>query len=375
MAESLRIGIACYPTLGGSGVVATELAVALAERGNDVQMFTYSTPHRSTRNVRLHLVDVVAYPLLRYPPYDLALASQVVDIVQRTGPLDILHVHYAIPHAISAYLAKEMLGDASFATITTLHGTDISIVGSDPAYATVTRFGIERSDGITAVSDSLRQDTFARLGVACEIEVIPNFVDGSVFKPRERTGGPFRVVHASNFREVKRPLDVIRVFSILLKHCNARLSLIGEGPELPAALKLASELGVCDFIDVLGTIAVPHDELSRADVFLLPSETESFGLSALESLASGVPVVASRVGGLPEVVTDGKSGFLHPVGDVEAMAASIFRIQQSPALRREMGSFASHDSLARFSKDKIVGDYVEYYKKVLSTRGTRKCRK
>jgi len=365
----LRVGIACYPSVGGSGVVATELAAALAERGHRVRMFTFAPPHRPAPGVCVHLVDVFAYPLLRYPPYDLALASTIVDTIQHTGPLDVLHVHYAVPHAISAYLAKAMLGDGAFATVTTLHGTDITIVGSDPAYATVTRFGIDQSDGVTAVSNSLRRETLEMFDLRRPIEVIPNFVDGAVFRPRPRVAGaPPRLAHASNFRSVKRPLDVVRILAAVRRKIPARLSLIGDGPERAAVIELAGELGVSDAIDYRGPIQVPNDAFAEADVFLLPSESESFGLSALESLACEVPVVASRVGGLPEVVDDGETGFLLPMGDVDGMAAAALKLLEDPARARRFGATARARALERFSQAKVVERYVAFYEATLAAR-------
>lgn len=366
---TLRIGIACYPSVGGSGVVATELAAALAERGHRVRMFTFATPHRPAPGVCVHLVDVFAYPLLRYPPYDLALASTIVDTVQHTGPLDVLHVHYAVPHAISAYLARAMLGPKSFATVTTLHGTDITIVGSDPAYATVTRFGIEQSDGVTAVSEGLRRETVAMFDLRRPIEVIPNFVDGDVFRPRAHaSGAPPRLAHASNFRPVKRPLDVIRVFAAVRRSIPARLTLIGDGPERSAALDLARDLGVEDAIDYRGPLQVPADDLAEADVFLLPSETESFGLSALESLSCEVPVVATRVGGLPEVVDHGETGYLQPVGDVDGMASAAIGLLEDRGKARRFGALGRVRALERFSRAAVVDRYVAYYAATIAAR-------
>ncbi|MBI3819286.1 MAG: N-acetyl-alpha-D-glucosaminyl L-malate synthase BshA [Planctomycetes bacterium] len=365
----MHIGIACYPTLGGSGVVATELAAALAERGHHLNMFTYAPPHRAAHGVRLHLVDVAPYPLFKYPPYDLALASQIVDIVENGTPLDVLHVHYAVPHAISAFLAKQMLPGAPFVTVTTLHGTDISIVGSDPAYATVTRFGINQSDGVTAVSDSLKRDTVEKLGIAKPIAVIPNFVDCDFFKPIAKPARKeFRIAHASNFREVKRPLDVIKIFHRVSASIPARLSLIGDGPELPAALELARELKLTDKIDMIGAVSVPNLELADADAFLMPSSSESFGLSALESLACGVPVVATNIGGIPEVVTDGICGFLHSLGDVEAMANSLMMLHRDPRLRERLGVNARKRALEQFSENRIVTQYEQFYASVLAAR-------
>ncbi|MFN0206241.1 MAG: N-acetyl-alpha-D-glucosaminyl L-malate synthase BshA [Planctomycetota bacterium] len=369
MNRPLRIGIVCYPTLGGSGVVATELAVALADRGNQVHMFTYAPPHRETHGVRLHLVDVVAYPLLKYPPYDLALASSIVDACSRGNCIDILHVHYAVPHAISAYLASQMLGGNSFSTITTLHGTDISIVGSDPAYASITRFGIEQSDAVTAVSANLRQNTFDVLSVNCEIEVIPNFVNSDVFRPVARGKRTVkRLSHASNFRAVKRPLDVIRIFSLVRNSVDARLSLIGDGPELQSCLSLASDLGVLDFIDILGPIVVPNDALAESDLFLLPSEQESFGLSALEALSCGVPVISTRIGGVPEVVIDGEVGILFDVGDVRGMANAAVELLNDTEKHARMSKNAVELARNRFSREKIVSLYEDFYHKTLSVK-------
>jgi N-acetyl-alpha-D-glucosaminyl L-malate synthase BshA len=372
--DRLRVGIVCYPTLGGSGVVATELASGLADLGHETHLFTYAKPHRDAKGVCCHIVDVVAYPLLRYPPYDLALASAIVDFVEHVRPLDVLHVHYAVPHAISAFLAKAMLGKASFATVTTLHGTDISVVGSDPAYATVTRFGIEKSDGVTAVSESLRRETIELLRIQRPIEVIPNFVDTEEFHPVARAAGaPPRLAHASNFRAVKRPLDVVRIFAKVRREVPARLSLIGDGPELPAALDLAKNLGVFDAIDVHGPIAVPARELAMADVLLLPSELESFGLSALEALACGVPVVATNIGGIPEVVDHGRTGFLSPLGDVDSMARATVSLLRDAKMREAFGAAGRESALSRFSEGSIVDRYVRHYRATIERRATIGC--
>jgi N-acetyl-alpha-D-glucosaminyl L-malate synthase BshA len=372
--DRLRVGIVCYPTLGGSGVVATELASALADLGHETHLFTYAKPHREAKGVCCHIVDVVAYPLLRYPPYDLALASAIVDFVEHVHPLDLLHVHYAVPHAISAFLAKAMLGNSSFATVTTLHGTDISVVGSDPAYATVTRFGLEKSDGVTAVSESLRRETEALLRIQRPIEVIPNFVDGEVFQPRARAAGaPPRLAHASNFRSVKRPLDVIRIFAKIRREIPARLSLIGDGPELAGALELAKNLGIEEAIDVLGPIAVPAAEIAAADVLLLPSELESFGLSALEALACGVPVVASNIGGIPEVVDHGRTGYLCALGDVDAMAGAALSLLRDPARRASFAAEGREAALSRFSEAAVVDRYVRLYRATIERRAVVGC--
>jgi len=366
--DSLRIGVACYPSLGGSGVVATELAAGLAERGHAVHLFTFSTPHREAAGVSIHLVNVFAYPLLQFPPYDLALASKIVDTVQRIGGLDILHVHYAVPHAISAFLAKQMLGPKSFRTVTTLHGTDISIVGSDPAYATVTRFGIDQSDGVTAVSDSLRAQTQRLFGVPREIVTLPNFVDLKVFQPATVRADPRpTLVHASNFRPVKRAVDVVKIFAQVHRAIpDARLVLLGEGPDKDPAMALARELGVHQSVEDRGAVQIPSNVLAQADLLLLPSETESFGLVALEAMACSVPVLASRVGGLPEVIADGVSGRLFEVGDVNAFATAAIDLLQNPERRRAMGAAGRARAESEFSKERVVERYVDYYRKVIA---------
>ncbi len=365
----MRIGIACYPSVGGSGVVATELATALSERGHSVCIFTFAPPHRSTPGLCVQIVDVFAYPLLRYPPYDLALASAIVDYVQRDGPLDLLHVHYAVPHAISAFLARAMLGNGSFATVTTLHGTDISIVGSDPAYATVTRFGIEQSDGVTAVSESLRRQTEQGLRVQRAIEVIPNFVDLSVFRPLPKDpAAPPRLIHASNLRAVKRPLDVVRILERVRRRVPARLTLVGDGPERGAVLDLARDLELLPFVDHLGPVQIPAEAIGSSDVLLLPSEQESFGLSALEALSCEVPVVASRVGGLPEVVRHGENGFLLEVGDVEGMSDAVVDLLLDAPKRAAFGEAGRRVAGAQFSRDRVVDRYLAFYEKTIRSR-------
>jgi L-malate glycosyltransferase len=322
----VKLGITCYPTYGGSGAVATELGIALAARGHEVHFITYEHPFRLPHflpRVHFHEVDIGRYPLFEYPPYDLALAVRMHDVARSQG-LDLLHVHYAIPHATSAWIAKEMLREQGrdLPVVTTLHGTDITIVGQDHSYHAITRFSIERSDRITSVSQWLKDETVRAFGCQnCRVDVIPNFVDPAVFDraahanglAAELGGGRRILMHISNMRPVKRLLDVVRIFARVRAEVPSVLVLVGDGPDRRAAEEEAAALGVLDDVRCLGKIDAVAPLLAAADLYLLPSESESFGLSALEALASGVPVVASRVGGLPEVVRDGETGAL-PMG-------------------------------------------------------------
>ena len=307
----MRIGVTCYPTVGGSGTVATELGLAMARRGHEVHFICYAMPYRLGRvppGVTFHEVTVPAYPLFQYPPYSLALASQMADAVRSHG-IELLHVHYAIPHAISAFLAREILGGGP-KLVVTLHGTDITVVGADPSFLPIVRLGIERSDAVTAVSRSLADETRLRLGVSRGIDVIPNFVDISRFDPgfsaayRRRLspdGAPI-LLHASNFRPVKRVLDVVEIFRQVSKQLRCHLVMVGDGPDRPAAERLVREAGLGDRVEFLGNVSPVEGVLGAGDVFLLPSQEESFGLAALEAMACGVPVIASNAGGLPELV-------------------------------------------------------------------------
>lgn len=373
----MKIGITCYPTYGGSGAVATELGIHLAHRGHEVHFISYAQPFRLSGflpGVFFHAVEVTRYPLFEYPPYSLSLTVKMHDVAVRHG-LDILHAHYAVPHATSAWNVKEMLGpDHPLKVVTTLHGTDITLVGQDPSYFSITKFSIERSDGLTAVSEWLREETYRAFGcVACEIRVIPNFVDTRVFR---RDGAPCHrealarpdekiLMHISNFRPLKRVRDIVRVFAKVRERVPARLVLVGDGPDRPAAQEEARALGVEDGVLFLGKLESVAEVLACADLYLLASETESFGLSALEAMACGVPVVGTRVGGLPEVVESGVTGTLVPVGDVDAMREAALDFLGDPARWRSASEAARARSVERFSSERVVPIYERYYREVL----------
>jgi len=370
----VKIGITCYPTYGGSGAVATELGIALASRGHEVHFITYQQPFRLPSflpRIYFHEVDVGRYPLFEYPPYDLALAVRMHEVVKTHG-LDLLHVHYAIPHATSAWIAREMLREtgSDVKVITTLHGTDITIVGQDPSFHPITKFSIEKSDRITAVSQFLRQETFHAFGcTACDVKVIYNFIDPAIYDRaiyppilREQLNGERRVLmHVSNFRPVKRVVDIIRVFARVCQTLPSVLVMVGDGPDRVAAETEARALGVDRDVHFLGKIDAVAPLLAGADLFLLPSQSESFGLSALEALASGAPVVGSRTGGLVEVVKEGVTGALCDVGDVDAMAAASLAILSDRERWKTMSDAAALDARARFSRDDIVRQYELLY--------------
>jgi N-acetyl-alpha-D-glucosaminyl L-malate synthase BshA len=370
----VKIGITCYPTYGGSGAVATELGIALASRGHEVHFITYKQPFRLPSflpRIFFHEVDVGRYPLFEYPPYDLALAVRMHEVVKTHG-LDLLHVHYAIPHATSAWIAREMLRETSsdVKVITTLHGTDITIVGQDPSFHPITKFSIEKSDRITAVSQFLRQETFHAFGcTACDVKVIYNFIDPAVYDRaiyppllREQLNGERRVLmHVSNFRPVKRVLDIIRIFARVREVLPSVLVMVGDGPDRVEAETEARALGIDHDVHFLGKIDAVAPLLAGADLFLLPSQSESFGLSALEALASGVPVVGSRAGGLVEVVKEGVTGALCEPGDVDAMAAASVHILSDRDRWQTMSDAAALDARARFSRDDIVRQYEMLY--------------
>lgn len=369
----MKIGITCYPTYGGSGAMATELGIALAQRGHEVHFITYQQPFRLPSflpGVFFHEVDVGRYPLFEYPPYDLALAVRMHEVVRAHG-LDLLHVHYAIPHATSAWIAREMLraNGEDLTVITTLHGTDITIVGQDRSFHAITKFSIERSTRITAVSRYLRDETFYAFGcTGCSVDVIYNFVDPLTYdrarhRPvlREQMAGQRILMHVSNFRPVKRVRDVVRIFAGVRRALDAVLVMVGDGQERLEAEDEAQALGVADGVQFLGKIESVAPLLASADLFLLPSEKESFGLSALEALASGVPVIGCATGGLPEVVREGETGALRAVGDVDAMTTAALEILTDDARWHAMSRTAAADARARFSRDAIVGEYETLY--------------
>lgn len=380
--DRVKIGITCYPTYGGSGAVATELGIALAARGHEVHFITYQQPFRLPAflpRIYFHEVDVGRYPLFEYPPYDLALAVRMHEVVRDHG-LEVLHCHYAIPHATSAWIAKEMLRESGsdVQVVTTLHGTDITIVGQDPSYHPITKFSIERSDRLTSVSAYLREETRFVFGcVACQIDVIHNFVDPAVYDRaryaqtmREQFDGHRKVLmHISNFRPVKRVRDVVRVFARVCQEVPSVLVMVGDGPDRVEAEEEARLLHVSDSVFFLGKIDAVAPLLAGADLFLLPSQSESFGLSALEALASGVPVVASDTGGIPEVVRDGETGSLHAVGDVDGMARAAVAILGDPARWEAMSRAAAADARARFAVDQIVSQYEALYAAAAATAG------
>jgi N-acetyl-alpha-D-glucosaminyl L-malate synthase BshA len=373
----VRIGITCYPTYGGSGAVATELGIALAARGHEVHFITYAQPFRLPvfqPRIYFHEVDVGRYPLFEYPPYDLALAVRMHEVVLR-HKLELLHLHYAIPHATSAWIAREMLrqtGD-DVRLVTTLHGTDITIVGQDPSFHAITKFSIEKSDRLTAVSHFLRQETYQAFGcTGCQVDVIHNFVDPlvydrarypAVWRQEVNAGGRRVLMHVSNFRPVKRVRDVVRVFARVHAEVPSVLVMVGDGPDRGEAEDEARQLGVEHEVAFMGKLESVAPLLAGADLFLLPSQSESFGLSALEALASGVPVVASRTGGLPEVVRDGETGVLCPVGDVEGMAHAAVAILSDRARWEAMSTAAAADARERFALDAIVAQYEALYQR------------
>jgi L-malate glycosyltransferase len=369
----VRLGIVCYPTVGGSGAVASELGKQMANRGHEVHVISYRLPFRLgdfQSNICFHEVDVSSYPLFEYPPHDLALAVKMAEATREHG-LELFHVHYAIPHAIAGFLAQQMLGDGAPRMLTTLHGTDITIVGQDRSFFEITRFGIERSDGVTAVSEFLRRMTAEEFQITKPIDVIPNFVDLEQY-PTERAdrsrlvGEEQKVLlHVSNFRPVKRVLDTVRIFERVTREIDAVLLMVGEGPERSSAQALARRLGILDRIRFLGTQQQIAEIAALADVFLLPSELESFGLSALEAMACGVPVVGSDAGGLPEVVRHAESGYLLPVGDVDGMATRTIEILRDDERRREMGAAARHRVESLFDAERVVSQYEAVYAQVL----------
>lgn len=373
----MKIGITCYPVYGGSGVVATELGKALATRGHEIHFIAYSMPFRLgnvTEQLFFHEVAVNTYPLFEYPPYSLSLTSKMVDVV-RYEKLDLLHVHYAIPHAASAVMARDILAthDIRIPIVTTLHGTDITIVGHDPSFAPVVEYSIRESDGVTAVSDYLKKETLSRFDVQPDIEVIPNFIDTTRF--RRLNKNHFRqalcpnaekvLVHVSNFRPVKRATDTVHVLHRIRQDgVAAMLLLVGDGPDRVPAEHLARELGVYEHIRFLGKQEPVEEILSIADVFLMTSGSETFGLAALEAMACGVPVVSTDIGGLPELIVDGESGFLCPLGDIDALTEATRKILGNDDLHAKMSEAALRRAVDNFDQEIIVPRYESYYERV-----------
>jgi N-acetyl-alpha-D-glucosaminyl L-malate synthase BshA len=373
----VKIGITCYPTYGGSGAVATELGLALAERGHEVHFVAYAQPFRLVglhERVFYHEVEMEDYPLFEHPPYSLALAVALHDAVKREE-LDLVHMHYAIPHATSAFLAKQMLAEERpLKIVTTLHGTDITLVGLHPSFHAITRFSILQSDGISAVSSYLKDETVRDFTVPEDrIDVIPNFVDARMWRPDREPchrsklapDGEKIVMHVSNYRPVKRALDVVDVFAKIRESVPARLVLVGDGPDRPRAVAHATDLGLREHVLFMGRHAAPEELLSCADLFLLPSESESFGLAALEAMACGAPVVTSNAGGLPEVVDDGVTGHLLSVGDIEGMAEAGVRVLTDAAHAKALSAAGRQAALERFSVDAVVPKYEALYERVL----------
>ena len=376
----MKIGITCYPTYGGSGVVATELGIELAARNHEVHFISYAMPIRldgASERIRFHEVEVTTYPLFDHPPYALALATKMAEVAEQAS-LDLLHVYYAIPHSVSALLARMMMAPKRLPFITTLHGTDITLVGSDRSYLPITRFSIEQSDGVTAISKYLRDRTVKEFEIKRPIEVIPNFVNCELYKRIENpaarakwapNGEPI-LMHLSNFRPVKRVLDVVEIFALVREKISAKLVMIGDGPDRGAAEHLARKKGLSRDIMFLGKQDRVYEQLSLADLFLLPSELESFGLAALEAMACEVPVVATNVGGLPEVVTHGVDGYLVEPHDVAGAAKYALEILTRPDRGRAMGEMARASANSKYCSNDIIPLYERYYEKVLSGAGS-----
>ena len=373
----MKIGITCYPTYGGSGVVATELGKELARRGHSVHFISYALPMRLggfQDNIVYHEVEMSNYPLFEFPLYTLALASKMVEVA-RYEKLDILHCHYAVPHATSAYLAKQILRDTNIKIVTTLHGTDITLVGLEPSFLSIMKFSIEQSDGVTAVSRFLKEKTQTNYGIDKDIAVIPNFIDTAKYKriPSDiffvKCGaeGQKVLAHTSNFRPVKRVPDVIRIFNEVQKKIPSILILIGDGPDRSQCEILCRELGIGDKVRFLGKQMEIVPLLSTADIFLMPSQSESFGLAALEAMACEVPVISSSVGGLPELQVHGQTGFIAEIGDIDRMARYAIDLLSNP-VKHKMFAEAARRRAEEFESTKIIPQYEEYYEKILSNR-------
>jgi N-acetyl-alpha-D-glucosaminyl L-malate synthase BshA len=378
----MKIGITCYPTYGGSGVVATELGKTLALKGHEVHFISYAMPTRLSSyigNIFYHEVEMYSYPLFEFPLYSIALSSKMVEVV-KFNDLDLIHAHYAIPHATSAYLAREILknerkNSKDIKVITTLHGTDITLVGLEPSFLSTMKFSIEQSDGVTAVSQFLKDKTMSTYKIEKDIEVIPNFIDTDKYKrnPEEKTGC-FRknfadakekvLIHVSNFRPVKRVPDVIKIFALVREKIPSRLILVGDGPERSECERLCRELGIMEHVKFMGKQDSLPEILSIADLFLMPSQQESFGLSALEAMSCGVPVISSSVGGLPELNLHGETGYIAEFGDVERMARYAIELF-SEEKKYKLFQKNARERAEFFNEDKIIGYYEEFYDKIL----------
>lgn len=374
----MKIGITCYPTYGGSGVIATELGKELALKGHEVHFISYALPFRLSEfveNIVFHEVETSSYPLFEFPLYSLALASKMIEVAEYEN-LDLLHVHYAIPHATSAYLAKQILKDKmDLKIITTLHGTDITLVGLEPSFLPLVKFSIAQSDGVTAVSRFLKEKTITHYNCEEPIEVIPNFVDTECYKPNPQSefrkhiapDGEKILVHTSNFRQVKRVTDAIRVFEKVQKKIPSKLILVGDGPDRSECERLCRQLDLCDHIKFLGKQEGLIKILASSDVFLIPSQSESFGLAALEAMACGLPVVSSSVGGLPELVKHNETGFIAEIGDIDRMAKYVIALLSNEKKYLLFSKNARQRAIDKFDKSKIIPIYEEFYKSVLNS--------
>jgi len=374
----MKVGIVCYPTHGGSGVVASELAIGLAKKGHEIHIVSYAPPFRLRsfhKNIFIHEVGIASYPLFKYPPYALGLATKLVELVEAYD-LELIHAHYAVPHAASAYLAKQILNSQLIKIITTLHGTDITLVGADQSFRRVIKFTIEKSDGVTAVSDYLKQQTIREFDIQREIRVIYNFIDPA--RPAQRRNqcdresyaphGEKILMHASNFRPVKRVGDVVRIFAKVHAKIPAKLLLIGDGPEQPFIQQLIKDLKLSADVYFLGEQDHLEPLFFCADLFLLPSEQESFGLTALEAMNCSVPVIATQTGGLPEVITHGKTGYLYPVGEIKKMAQKSIELLSNPKKHELFKQQARRRAKQSFNADQIIPQYEAFYEEILRAK-------